>query len=284
MAPGREAGTEPKSDPGTEPRADCTVDADGRTTFVLQPQSAVRPQLLLRLRPKKGQPETVLHTLDLEPMGDGRLRAVLEPRPALVEGRWDVYLLSEPGAARQRLRPGLRDLRALVDGHARDRSSPVAVRIPYATKDSFLAVRAWLRTAHAEVDGIDVTDRSMTVRARLHGASLGEGAAVRLSPRGEDGAVRTVGLRAETGSPGFSFTVDYEELVAGGGTGTRVWDLFVQLPPAADAPRIRIGRLLDDVADRKEIFVYPTATVDGVAVEPYYTVDNDLSLKATRAG
>ncbi|MDO0910934.1 transferase [Streptomyces sp. DT2A-34] len=274
----------------THLRVHCTTDADGRITFLLQRPAntaALSPQLLLRLRPKKGQPEKLLQALDLEPMDDGRLRAVLEPQPALAEGRWDVYLLPEPGAARQRMRPGLRDQRALVDGHTRDRPSPVAVRVPYTTKDGYLAVRAWLRTAHAEVEGIDVRDRSMTVRARLHGAPLTEAAAVRLRLRGGDGVVRTLEPRAESDGRAFSFTVDHEELATGHGpgpgAGTRVWDLSVQPGPDAEAPVIRIGRLLDDVADRKDIFVYPTAVVGDATVRPYYTVDNELSVEVTAA-
>ncbi|QOV40689.1 transferase [Streptomyces ferrugineus] len=270
--------------PGTTgaggPRADCTADADGRITFTLEaPATAAR--LLLRLRPKKGQPEKVLHTLDLEPAADGRLRAVLEHEPVLAEGRWDMYLIPEPGAPRRRLRPGLRDLRALVDGHRRDRPSPVAVRIPYATKDGYLATRAWLRTAHAEVAGIDVTDRTMTVRARLHGTSFSGGATVRLRLRGGGGTVRTLVPRVEDDGRGFSFTVEYGELVADD-AGNRVWDLSVRAGSAEGTAPVRIGRLLDDVADRKEVFVFPEAVVGGAVVRPYYTVDNDLSVLADR--
>ncbi|WP_406411996.1 transferase [Streptomyces sp. NBC_01614] len=266
---------------GTNLRTDCAVDADGRITFALQGPSATA-QLLLRLRPKKGQPENTLHALDLEPAEDGRLRAVLDPQPALAEGRWDVYLIPEPGAPRQRLRPGLRDLRTLVDGRRSDRQTPVAVRIPYATKDGYLAVRAWLRPAHAEVEDVDITDRSMTVRARLHGASPAEGATVRLRLRGGGGTVLTLAPQPEDDGRGFRFTVEYGELVADGGSGNRVWDLFVQSGSAEGTAPVRIGRLLDDVADRKEIFVFPAADVGGSVVRPYYTVDNDLSILADR--
>jgi hypothetical protein len=267
---------------GTAPRADCTADADGRITFALRAPST-DAVLLLRLRPKKGQPEKTVHALDLEPAPDGRLRAVLEPRQALAEGRWDAYLLPEPGAPRQRLRPGLRDLRSLVDGHLRDRPSPVAVRIPYVTKDGHLAVRAWLRTAHAEVDGIDVTDRSMTVSARLHGTTLAEGAAVRLRLRGGRGTVRTLVPQVEHDGRGFSFTVEYGDLVGEDDTGSRVWDLYLQPGSAGGQGPVRIGRLLDDIADRKEIFVFPAAEVGGAVVRPYFTVDNDLSVLAEPA-
>ncbi|MCF1592746.1 transferase [Streptomyces muensis] len=274
--------TRPDTTRGAHLRVDCTADADGRIVFGLPATAADEagsPRLLLRLRPKKGQPEKTVHLLELRPAHDGRLLAVLEQQPALAEGRWDVYLLAEPDAPRQRLRPGLRDLRALVDGHTRDRPSPVAVRVPYVTKDGYLAVRAWLRTEHAEVEGIDVTDRSMTVRARLHGTSLAEGAAVRLRLRGGDGTVRIVELRGESDGRAFSFVVDYAELVADGNGRDRVWDLSVRVSSGEGTPPVRIGRLLDDVADRKEVFVYPAAVVGGGAVRPYFTVDNDLSVE-----
>jgi hypothetical protein len=279
---------------GVEPRAHCTIDADGRITFDLDqapdsaPAPGARPQLLLRLRPKKGQSEKALHLLELEPVDGGRHRAVLEPQPALAEGRWDAYLLPDPdpdadsAGERQRLRPGLLDLRVLVAGHRHDRPSPVAVRIPYTTKDGYLALRAWLRTAHAEAAGIQVTERSMTVRARLHGASLREGASVRLRLRGSKGTARTFQPHIEDDGRDFSFTVDYEELLRTAGTDGHFWDLAVQ--PGEGASAIRIGRLLDDVADRKQVFVYPAVTLGGVTLRPYYTVDNDLSLEVTPTG
>ncbi|MFD0318382.1 transferase [Streptomyces flavalbus] len=282
---------EPTStDDALHPRTHCTVDADGRISLVLPSGTAAdvpAPQLLLRLRPKKGQPEKTLRVLDLQRGDDGRLNGVLDVEPALPEGRWDLFLLTAgagPDAPRHRLRPGMRDLRALVDGQSRQRHSPVAVRVPYATKDGFLAVRTWLRTAHAEVERMTATDRSLTVRARLHGARLTASATVRLRPRGGDGAVRTLRAEPDGGGQGFWFTVDYGELVAdGGGAAPRIWDAFVKVEdPDAVAP-VRIARLLDDVADRKGIFVYPEATVGGATVRPYYTVDNDLSVKVAPA-
>ncbi|MEU3889060.1 transferase [Streptomyces sp. NPDC029041] len=265
--------------PDIDPRADCTIDTDGRIAFRLPPTAAVRPRLLLRLRPKKGLPETTVHVLDLETDStDGHRHAVLEPRPVLDEGRWDVYLLPEAGAERRRLRPGLRDLRTLVDGHLRDRPSPVAVRIPYATKDGFLALRAWRRTAHAEARGIDLTDRTMTIRARLHGAELHEDASVRLRLRGT-GTVRTLVPRLDGDGRGLSFTAGPGDLTGGSGGATRIWDVFVR--PTAEARPVRVGRLLDDVADRKHVYVYPPIEADGRTLRPYYTVDNDLAIEAT---
>ncbi|MFJ4280534.1 transferase [Streptomyces massasporeus] len=281
-APPDEAATSPRNDTrDAHPRAHCAIDADGRLTFRLPPPSTPRPQLLLRLRPKKGRPETNLHVLDLEPgpdRADGHRQAVLEPHPVLDEGRWDVYLLPEPAAERRRVRPGPRDLRTLVDGHLRDRSSPVTVRIPYVTKDGFLALRTWRRTAHAEARAIGIEDRALTVTARLHGAELHEDATVRLRLRGTD-TVRTVRLRADDDARGFSFTAGPGDLRVEGGKVGGIWDVFVR--PTADAPPIRVARLLDDVADRKHVHVYPAAEADGSAFRPYYTVDNDLAIEVT---
>jgi hypothetical protein len=265
-----------------EPRVACTAGADGRIVFTLLRPAAEGRQLLLRLRPKKkGGPERAVHTLDLEPDGDGRVRAVLGERPVLEEGRWDVYLLD--GSDRQRLRPGPRDLRALVDGHLRDRTAPLAVRVSYATTSGHLAVRAWLRRTHAEAGGIETADGSLTVSARLHGASLTEGAAVRLRLRG-GGAVQTLAPRAAADGRSFSFTADCARLAAVTPAATGVWDVFLLPTGDPDAPAVRVARLLDDVADRKRVFVYPPVTTGDAVLRPYYTVDNDLSLKVEPAG
>ncbi|MFJ5730718.1 transferase [Streptomyces paradoxus] len=278
-APGTPRTTTASPRHGTHPRADCAIDADGRITFRLPPAPGAHPRLLLRLRPKKGRAETTLRLLDLEPdRADGHRHAVLEPHPVLDEGRWDVYLLPEPDAERRRLRPGLRDLRSLVDGHLRDRPAPVAVRIPYTTKDGFLALRAWRRTAHAEAGTIDVVDRAMTITARLHGAELGADAAVRLRLRGTD-TVRTLRPRTDDDARGFSFSVGAGDLADDGGGAAGVWDAFVR--PTAGAPLVRVGRLLDDVADRKHVYVYPAIETAGSALRPYYTVDNDFAIEVT---
>ncbi|WP_030321991.1 hypothetical protein [Streptomyces sp. NRRL B-3229] len=259
----------------TTPRAGCAVDADGRITFEVSRAGGLR--LLLRLRPKKGQPEESLHVLDLEvdPSDEGRAQAVLDADPVLAEGRWDVYLLQ--GSERTRLRPGPRDLRALVDGQLRERQGPLAVRVPYATKDGFLAVRTWLRPAHAEVGRVDVTDRTLTIAARLHGSPLTEGARVELRLRRDKGVSRTLEPLVRADGRAFSHTVD-DKLDLDPG----IWDMFLR--PAPEAAPIRLARLLDDVADRKEVFVYPGVTVGDAVVRPYYTVDNDLSLEVKRAG
>ncbi|MFJ3660268.1 transferase [Streptomyces sp. NPDC090119] len=260
-------------------RVTCVADADGRLTFDLPlPAPDGRPHLLLKARPRNGEADPAARRLPLHVTGDDRSRAVLEPLPALEEGRWDAFLVREPDAEPERLGSGPLDLRVLVDGARADRPSPVAVRIPYRAQDGFLALRAWLRPAHAETDRIEVADRTTTVTARLHGTEPGEGAVVRVRGR-ENGAERT--FRASTDGDGrdFRFTVDHAELTRDDGAGARYWD--VDVLPAAGAAPVRVGRLLDDVADRKHSFVYPARKTGDRRVRLYYTVDNDLAFEVT---
>ncbi|WP_328904131.1 hypothetical protein OHR86_32930 [Streptomyces sp. NBC_00441] len=262
-----------------KPRGTVTVRDGGRLLVHVQlplPASA-QPRLLLQPRPKKGQPEEAGRSLVLEPGGPDAWQAVLEAEPALEEGRWDAYVVTGPGEERVPLLPGLRDLRDLVSGTDAVRGAPVAVRIPYATKDGRLAIRAWRRATHAEAGRITVGSGAMAVTARLYGAGLSEGAEVSLVRRGRESVVARVALSAE-GDQDFSFMVDYADLLAEAAGGAPViWDVFVH--PGAGAPRVRVARLLDDVADRKTVFVYPATPLGGVSVRPYYTLDNDLSVE-----
>ncbi|MFD6426194.1 hypothetical protein [Streptomyces sp. NPDC060198] len=287
-------GTAPVRDtstaPGTVelPRADCTVDRHGRMEVRLGLRSAEAPRLLLRLRPPKGKPESVTRLFDLEPAGPpgeeddatgGRWRAVLDPAPPLAEGRWDLFVLPEPDGERTPLLAGVRDLRALVAG--RDPGTtplPLAVRVPFATPDGTLAVRTWLRTAHAEADRIEVGADSTTVRARLFGAEPGAGAAALLRLRGQAGEVRESELHAD-GPDGVRFTFAHAQLTDTPEGGPGVWDVLVR--PRTGARPIRVGRLLDDVADRKKVFVYPAVTLGGMKALTYYTLDNELSVEVT---
>ncbi|MFB8085762.1 hypothetical protein [Streptomyces sp. NPDC055992] len=272
--------------PAEQPRGAVTVQEDGRLLVRVHaalPASA-QPRLLLQLRPKKGQPERTGRHLDLEPAGPDQWQAVLETAPALEEGRWDAYVVGVPGEDRVPLLPGLRDLRTLATGRGGDRrATPLAVRVPYATKDGRLAVRAWRRTAHAEAGRITVEGDSMTVTGRLFGARPAEGAVASLHRRGQGSAVREFPLRAE-GEQDFSFTVGYTDLLAEGGgpavgEAPVIWNVHVR--PAAGARRVRVARLLDDIADRKTVFVYPATLLGEMSVRPYYTLDNDLSVEVT---
>jgi hypothetical protein len=65
-----------------------------------------------------------------------------------------------------------------------------------------------------------------------------------------------------------------------------VWNLWLR--PSQHEEPVRLARILDDVPDKKHIFSYPPQRVtgpDGAActVRPYYTLDNDLSVRVSCA-
>ncbi|WP_328772660.1 hypothetical protein [Streptomyces sp. NBC_00286] len=259
-------------DAAMPPRADCIADSAGGLTFDLT-GSARSGAAYLLLRRRGGDEEV---SLPLTPAADGRLRATLPSSVELPEGRWDAYAQLADGEP-QRLVPGINDLRALVDRVPDgDTGGRIAVRIPYATKHGNLTVRSWLRVPHAEAGELYVKEGELSVRGRLYGETLTPDAYAEVRARHAPETTLRADITADRTE--FRFTVGYGALTEG------VWDLW--LCPAGDSgPRVRIARLLDDVADKKPIFTYPKVTLkteQGDAVAgPYYTADNDLSVTVT---
>ncbi|GGZ62209.1 hypothetical protein GCM10010344_30560 [Streptomyces bluensis] len=255
--------------PVTAPRADCVADSAGGLTFDVTDRGGSAPAHLL-LRRRDSEQEV---RLPLSPAADGRLRAALPSSVELPEGRWDVYVQVSDGEP-CRLAPGVNDLRALVDRVPGAAPGHVAARIPYATKYGNLTVRSWLRDPHAEAGELLVGKDELSVRARVYGTRLAPDACVELVARKAPAAVVRAGLTADRSE--FRFTVTYPALRPG------LWDLWLR-PDGETGPRVRIARLLDDIADKKPIFIYPKVTLETeygrVTAGPYYTGDNDLAVK-----
>ncbi|MGW1375880.1 hypothetical protein ACWD6P_16620 [Streptomyces sp. NPDC002446] len=272
-----------------ELRADCIADSAGGLTFDLtapeDTPAAWSAALVLRLRGGDGADDEV--RLPLGPNGAGRLRAVLPSTVALAEGRWNAYADLGDGEDPRRLLPGVNDLRSLVDRRPLAGIGRLGVRIPYATKFGNLALRSWLRGPHAEAGDIVVAPDGMTVSGRLYGAvpagSARAEARARRTPGapGDGPATVTVPLTADGAE--FTFTLPYEELAGHWRQGSEPWDLWLR--PAEGGRAVRIARLLDDVADKKQVFSYPALPVECAAgqvrIGPYYTLDNDLAIRVT---
>ncbi|MEU4889718.1 MULTISPECIES: hypothetical protein [Streptomyces] len=265
------------------PRADCIADSAGGLTFDVEAPGRAESwdaALLLRRRGGRDGGAAGELRLPLVPAGRGRLRAVLPSTVVLPEGRWDAYEAA-PGAEPVRLTPGISDLRTIVDRHPDPGRGSVAVRLPYATKHGNLSVRSWLRSPHAEAGDLHVRDGELLVEGRLYGAVPGPGAAVEVRCRRDPSEIRTVPVTAD--GTRFSCTLPYPEFAGPWQGGDEPWDLWLR--PAAGAGAVRISRILDDVADKKAVFGYPVrplSTPRGPAlIGPYYTVDNDLSVRLT---
>ncbi|MET9484381.1 hypothetical protein [Streptomyces sp. NPDC006638] len=261
--------------------ADCIADSAGGITFDLAGAAGPAPVLVLRRR--DGAPEDGTDREVRLPLTGGgghgpgagagpALRAVLPSTVHLAEGYWDVRTGADGEHA---VRPGVRDVRALVDRIPG--SDRVAARIPYPTGDGRLAVRSWVRTPHAEAGAIRCERGAMTVGGVLYGAEARPGAVAEARLRG-GGAVHRVPVTGRGSS--FAFTLPYA-LLADAPVGRRQrWDLWLR--PAPDADGVRISRILDDIWDKRNILVYPRFVRRGPgawSAAPCYAADNGLCVR-----
>jgi hypothetical protein len=170
---------------------------------------------------------------------------------------------------------------------------PFARRLPYPTADGFLALRTWLRPDHAEVDRLEQVEGALRLRGRLvsREGGLGEGELRVVAVSRLDGVPDWTSQPVAAPGPGrFCATVDLESLTAHRVTRHDDWDLHLE--DVVTGARARLGRLADDIADRKPVVRYgrtrweletdpemhqqwPVPTVE---VRPFFTVNNDLSL------
>ncbi|MBT2389474.1 hypothetical protein J7E87_08530 [Streptomyces sp. ISL-1] len=254
------------------PRADCIADSAGGITFDIAGTSAPDAALVLKRSGGPGgvQDET---RLPLTPTGEGSSRAVLPSTVELAEGRWEAYVGDEA------VEPGIRDLRTLLD--RTPDADRITVRVPYPTADGRLAVRCWVRAPHAEAGEIGLAPErgAMTVEGRLYGAELGEGAVAEARLRGSDKSHRAPVTGGDGGA--FGFTLPYGPLAEQHLGKQELWDMWLR--PTADAAWIRIARILDDIHDRKNIFVYPKLPSGDWLAAPCYTSDNELCVRLTAA-
>ncbi|MEU6117134.1 hypothetical protein ABZ840_21665 [Streptomyces sp. NPDC047117] len=127
--------------------------------------------------------------------------------------------------------------------------------------------------AHAEVAEVWPRDGRVRIIGRVVGAATGAGALIARVRGAPDAALR---LSAEGRETRFEVSVPLDGLAAATPEGERVWDLY--LVPDGQEEELRLGRHLDDVHGKKKIFTYPAQTSDGRRFEPYYTIQDNLSI------
>ncbi|MGH4028749.1 hypothetical protein ACQB60_07420 [Actinomycetota bacterium Odt1-20B] len=132
------------------------------------------------------------------------------------------------------------------------------------------------RTHMAEVLEVWPRDGQILLRLELVGA---EAAQSTLVLRQRDDATEVL-LAAEGSGHDFAVHVPLEALTASSATRDWVWDLYLAAPCAAEP--LRVGRHLDDITGKKNIFVYPTQHAAGACIQPYFTVKDNLSIRCAR--
>ena len=130
-----------------------------------------------------------------------------------------------------------------------------------------LAVVVEALPPHAEARRVRVDGGTLVIEGEVSG-----GGEARLIAR-HRGDAGEVGVPAELDGGRFSARLELAPLARAG-----VWDLRL-----GDR---RVGAHLDDLPAKKEVVVFPARRVGGLELQPYYTVEDNLSIRAAepRAG
>ncbi|GAA4893109.1 glycosyltransferase involved in cell wall biosynthesis [Stackebrandtia albiflava] len=195
------------------------------------------------------------------PVKTGR---VLTDWTDLTDGVWRLSVDSGPVPA------GRIDTRALTTP---PEVAPPVVVVPFADEGG-LAVRVWRREGFAEPETVAVTSETLTVTGRLLGTPLdGLTGWTLANRRREDVALSG---RADATADRFEVGVPVVDLLAESVPGD-LWDLWLTGPDPSR--RVRVSRILDDVARRKGVDRPRHLTIGDRRIEPYFTVDNDLAVR-----
>ncbi|MDT0571579.1 glycosyltransferase family 4 protein [Streptomyces sp. DSM 3412] len=276
------------------PTAHARATGDGGLTVLLDPAELPSGPLdfVARLRRDPGKRQARVPLLPSADAPDTVVRATLHPAEhTLAEGRWDCYVAPRGTNKRVRLSARLVEQAALVGRPPRVDRRGVGVWIPYPTVDGFLALRTWLRPAHAEIDAVEVGEGAVTVTGTVLGdaesvtAAVAEGAVVRVASRVDSAYDFTVAAWA-VGERGFRFTVPYGELMARRSVEHDLWDLRLGDGQSGDVP---VGRIGGDVVERRKTDLVPGQVFEHgergrTRVRPYFTVNNELALSAKDVG
>lgn len=195
---------------------------------------------------------------------DGRITVDASVLAGLAQGIWTV-IVDDAKVAADHI-----DTRALVV--ERPDGPPAAVMVPFS-RDGFLALRVWRAPVYPEVDSVTWDGDRLRVAGELVGG-LGESARAELVSRDSEEPPFAAELTV-SGST-FAVWVDATALTRHSRDGVRLWDVQLR-----DGDReVAVGRVLDDVAQRKGRWRAPSRdAADGRRVLPYFSVDNQLSIK-----
>ncbi|MGI5352747.1 glycosyltransferase [Streptomyces sp. CA-250714] len=278
------------------PLAHVRVEGDGALLVRLHADSLPSSAAVLSLRPQRDGAEPVRVPLPPRDRADADGWAELRLTRAeveLFEGRWDVYVeRTSDGASQQIKALMVETARLLTLPEPLDPDGMLRSWIPYATGDGHLALRSWSRARHAEVTSIALGEHGYTLTARLYGTFPRPA----LSRRTRElcGGPVLVAVPRDNPRQAFEFpgrwdgdeenaTVRMElpyELPAAFSDGCPegVWDL--SLRPGLGPERVRLGRVLGDLADRKKTDVTPRARLGDTdqVVQLYFSVNNNLVL------
>jgi len=154
---------------------------------------------------------------------------------------------------------------------------------PYLTANRNLSLAVWTLEPHAEVVEVRVEEASVVIDGLLpaNGAATYKGTCLVAQQRQTESEV-TAPVTVEGAR--FCARIELSELIDAGEEGG-IWDLRLDAPGGG---AFRIGAHLDDVRNKKDVFVYPARQLSRGDAEwrlrPYFTVENNLSIRAKVLG
>ncbi|MFF9554955.1 glycosyltransferase [Streptomyces albus] len=280
------------------PLARARSGADGSLLLRLRadtlPQGPAR--LSLRARHRDDTPPV---TVPLPPADEADADGWVEVRltrsaVSLSEARWDVFVERASDGRGRRVKALLVETARLLTMPPPQRADgTLEPWVPYATGDGYLAVRVWSRARHAEVTALTLGEHGYLLTARLYGqgsrpelsartVELSGGPVLSAVPRDDSGQAFEFPGRYGTEPDTVRLELPYELPVAfAHGAREAVWDLWLR--PGLGPDRVRLGRILGDLADRKKTDVVPRTPVgdSGTAVQLYFSLNNNLVLALT---
>jgi glycosyltransferase involved in cell wall biosynthesis len=281
---------------GITPVADCVVDSDGSLTLTLVSPLPAGVERGARLVCTRTGARSEVREFDFNAGGSVTIPA----DEVFAEGLWNAYVEVTGSGARGRVAARVVDQRGAM--HAAERLAPgEAVRnlVPYEdkAKGNALMLRAWSRPVHAEADDVQVDGTQITLSGSLFGTAAVSGAPTLLLRRRGKPAEELSFAGEKKGANGFRFTFSCAAPAAAQTSTHDVWDAFVRYAP--DAKPVKIGRVLDDVVMKKDIYIYPQSVLPKrrtgslaraaakrvlgkprarVRTRVYYTLSNDVAL------
>lgn len=131
---------------------------------------------------------------------------------------------------------------------------------------------------HAEIDGVWPRDGRIRLVGRIHGRPAEGSWQLVLTRRAR--ADRRLRYAADVDGDRFESELPVADLAAPDYAPVEEWDIHL----TDGEVELRAGKHLDDIRGKKKIYVYPEQRVGDLAVRPYYTVNDNLSLECRTGG
>ncbi|MFI6287775.1 glycosyltransferase family 4 protein [Streptomyces sp. NPDC051018] len=240
------------------PVADCVAEADGSLTVtVVAPQAAALKHPGLRLVCTHIEGHADERVYPLRPDGT----AVIPAGDEFADGHWMCHADDPRTGRRVQLTARAVDQRGSLRVAERLRTdSGVRHLVPHRrAPQQHLVLRSWVRPVHVEAADVVPSGQRLTLTGRLVGPVEPSGEPSLVLRRRGDVNDELVFHGTREGTRGFSAAIDCEAAAERLEGEQEYWEVWLRYAPGQDP--VRVGRVLDDVVRKSDVFVYPDVLV-----------------------